>query len=400
MLSCLFLYDFSEEGKAKKESKKIVEIDKGEIAEENTDILIYPESNLKKPIDPDQYIIGPGDEFYLVVWGVVKNQILLFVGPEGNVIISEVGNVHVSGLTLNKARKKVVRIMKKIYPNQKFNFLLAKSRGFKVYILGGVNNPGIYALTPLNRVSEAVSMAGGISKSGTKRRIEIRRNGRTEYADLHEFEQRGNLKSNPYLLDNDIIFIPLSLPRVTIGGGIKKPGIYELEENEDLNKLISRVGGVTSNVSHDKPVKIIRLVGNKKRVLKTDLKELLKREGKSFQLADGDNVLVPSVGEVPYHETNIYLTGEVKKPGAYPYMPGYTVKAYIGIAGGLTSRARYSQTEIIKTDGNEIPLDENMVLETGDTIHVPEKFIKVWQDCLVITTSISSLTLAVIAAFK
>ena len=159
--------------------------------------------------------------------------------------------------------------------------------------------------------------------------------------------------------------------------------------------------GLSTKVSYEKPLKVVRIEGKKeKNTIELDLKDFVGGKAKPFFLQDGDSVWIPSIDEVAANEINIYVSGEVKKPGAYPFMPGYTAKIYIGIAGGLTERARYSQTEIIKADGKKIPFREDTVLELGDTINVPERFMKVWQDCLTVATSISSLTLAVVAALK
>jgi len=361
----------------------------------------FPKIVLDKPVDPEKYMVGVGDQLILITFGKVESDMLITVGPEGKVILPDVGDVSVVGLTLAAVKKKLIKIMKKQYPRLNFQLLLAQPRSFKVYVLGEVIAPGVYILTALNRVSDVIAKARGIKKSGTSRKIEIRRNGKVLYSDLYSYVQEGNLKTNPHLLENDIVFVPLSHSRITIGGGVKRPGVYELEGQEDLKSLIGRIGGLTSRVSNDKPIKVVRFnKDNKKKVLKLNMNMFLIEGSDSFLLKDGDTVFIPSVDEIPSNETNIYISGEVKKPGGYPYYPGYTAKSYVGLAGGLTPRARFSQAEIIKTDGRKIPLGEETVLEIGDTIHVPEKFIKVWQDCLIITTSISSLTLAVIAAFK
>jgi len=364
-------------------------------------VEVFPKVITDKPIDATKYMVGVGDKLVLVATGKMDANIFLTVGPEGKVILPDSGSLNVAGLTLKKAEEEISKKMKRRYPRVSFELLLVEPRSFKVYVLGEVSNPGIHVLTSLERVSDSINRAGGLKRSGTKRNIEIRRSGKVILADLHNFLMDGNLEANPFLIENDIIFIPLSSPKVTIGGGIRRPGVYELEGKESLRHLIKRVGGLSFKVSYEKPLKIIRVGSNyKKKTLEFKLKQILDSKDKPIELIDGDNIFIPSVDEVPPNEINVYVTGEVKKPGAYAYVPGFTAKTYVGLAGGLTQRARYSQAKIIKSNGNKLELSDDTVLEIGDTVHIPERFIKVWQDCLIITTSISSLTLAVIAAFK
>jgi protein involved in polysaccharide export with SLBB domain len=361
----------------------------------------FPKIILDKPVNPDEYIIGVGDTLLLISFGKIKVNIPLTVGPEGKVLIPDYGDLLVSRFTLSQVKDKIFSIMKRKYSGLQFTLLLADPRAFKIFVLGEVNNPGIYVTTALERVSDAIARAGGIKNSGSVRRVQVKRDGKVAYADLWLFQQTGDLVNNPNLLESDIIYVSLSLPKVTLGGAVRRSGVYELETKEDLLRLINRTGGLASKVSYEKPIKILRQTKrDEKEVIKLNLIELTDPKSKPLLLQDGDTVFVPSTDDVPVNETNIYITGEVRKPGSFPYVPGYTVKTYMGMAGGLTQRARFTQAEIIKADGRKMPLKDDTVLEVGDTINVPERFIKVWQDCLVITTSISSLALAVIAAFK
>ncbi len=361
----------------------------------------FPKVITDRPVNPDEYQVGVGDVFILISQGKIKTQTLLTVGPEGKVILPDVGDITISGMTITKAKEKISAKMRTRYRRLQFHLLLAEPRSFKVYVLGEVNKPGIYVLNALNKVADAISMADGIKNSGSTRKVELRRGKKVLHADLYLFQKKGKIEENPDLLENDIVFVPLSMDKVTIGGGVRRPGVYELEGDEDLKHLLERIGGFTSKANISRDAEIIRLTGRgDKKTLRVDLEKMMNGEEQSPRLSDGDNIYIPTVEEAPAEETNVYVTGEVMKPGAYPYKPGYTSKIYVSMAGGLTVRARYSQAEIVKADGTKLRLADNPVIEIGDTIHVPEKFIKVWQDCLVITTSISSLTLAVIAAFK
>ena len=117
-------------------------------------------------------------------------------------------------------------------------------------------------------------------------------------------------------------------------------------------------------------------------------------------LQDGDQVVVPSqdgrVAPIPVIEDQVYVVGNVKEPGPFPYVRNRSVLDYIGLAGGGDDRAKLSATVVHRRDA-ELDAKQVAAVQPGDMIVVPEKRLKWWQDYVVILTAISSVVLSTIA---
>ena len=126
---------------------------------------------------------------------------------------------------------------------------MGKLRSITVYILGESYKPGAYVLSAMSNVSNALFVSGGVTKKGSLRNIEIRRNGEiVGVYDFYDFLLKGNTSSGVKLEDGDAIFIPFIQNKVKLGGAFKRPGYYEIVEGESLQEAISFAGGYKSEV--------------------------------------------------------------------------------------------------------------------------------------------------------
>jgi protein involved in polysaccharide export with SLBB domain len=110
-----------------------------------------------------------------------------------------------------------------------------------------------------------------------------------------------------------------------------------------------------------------------------------------IELKAGDILTIPS------RKFRVFVNGEVRNPTSFDYRSQLTVMEYISMAGGPTSRADLDDIEVIKADGTEYDLDEVTEIYPGDTVYIPEKLFKFWQDYISISLSITSLLTSVIA---
>ena len=139
---------------------------------------------------------------------------------------------------------------------------------YQIHVLGHVFQPGTYRLPPSTRLDEAINMAGGLKKQGSERRVELRRGGSVQRFDLLRYREAGDLNQNPFLLDNDVVFIPFSEKNIAIQGPVKSPGTYELiSQDPSLWNVVELAGGFTTGVSLDSPVTIVRYIEGKKQLL-------------------------------------------------------------------------------------------------------------------------------------
>ncbi|QQR81378.1 MAG: SLBB domain-containing protein [Deltaproteobacteria bacterium] len=162
---------------------------------------------------------------------------------------------------------------------------------YQVHILGEVNKPGTYRVPASPRLSEAIQIAGDILERGSNRRIEIKReNSKNQKVDLNAFKQFGDLNSNPYLLDNDTIFVPLQGKVVQMVGSVVRPGVYELLNEKNIQDLLSLVGGFASGLDRNVPLKIIRYVNGDKIIINVVNDD---EHRKDFILENADVIVAP-----------------------------------------------------------------------------------------------------------
>ena len=265
------------------------------------------------------------------------------------------------------------------------------SLDYQIHLLGQVESPGTYRLSPTTRLDEAISKAGGITDMGSRRYIEVRRDNRTLYYDLFKFQKFADLNQNPFLLDNDVVYVPYTKNNVAIYGPVKGGGMYELGvQDKSLADLIKMGGGFTVGISQQAPITVVRYINGKKQLYKVAPVNL---EMQQFSLLDGDVVIVPhifsenkrfdyNIPELPadniYYPTQkneIFISGAVSQGGAQPYNPTYSVRDFI-VAAGPTESANIRATYALTSDGKyvrSVLKKKNFNLSPGDSLFVPSR---------------------------
>lgn len=267
----------------------------------------------------------------------------------------------------------------------------AFSMNYQIHILGEVVSPGTYRLAASTRLAEAIANAGGIQEKGSFRRIELRRGNATQYYDLRRFQKRGDLSQNPFLMDNDVIFVPFAEKNVAINGPVKSTGVIELGPNEKtIWDLIVLAGGFTPGVTDNEPVVVVRFVDGKKELIKIPNEQ---SELESFNLLNGDIVIIPhllvenrrfdyDVADLPAdnifyptQKNEVYVTGAVAAPGAYPFNPTYTIRNFVNSAGPV-ELSNLKNIHVLTADGKYIKNPDKkkkFYLSPGDSIIVPKR---------------------------
>ncbi|MBV8757222.1 MAG: SLBB domain-containing protein [Deltaproteobacteria bacterium] len=345
---------------------------------------------IEQPIDPDQYICGPGDVFDLNFWGAQNFRLKIAVDLEGRTFISKVGYVAVAGKTLSAVRTAIKSKVRGQYPGLNFDLTLVAPRTFLVHVVDNVKAPGTFTTHPLERVSTVLSKAGTLP-NGSRRRIEVRhRGGKTATADLVLYELTGDTGYNPYLLDGDVVSVPFADPVVAIAGAVRRPGTYELIKSKDLTELLELAGGFTNGVSRTLPIQVVR---HNDRQQQTAMElAFAGNAAPNASLHDDDRVYVRGTDEV---QRTILLIGAVV--GADPldaattskrlaFVEGDTVLSLIERAGGIKAPGDLRRSYISRPRAGKtpelLPLDLDALLvrrdfsadkkiEMGDTIVIP-----------------------------
>ena len=196
---------------------------------------------------PSDYVIGPGDELRVRVWGQVNFQANLQVDRAGDVYLPQVGPVHVAGMPFSDLDGHLRKAIGRVYRNFDLTADIGQIRAIQVYVAGQARRPGVYTVSSLSTLVDAVFASGGPSIQGSMRHIELRRGSDvvTDF-DLYGLLVHGDKSKDVKLLPGDVIFIPAVGAEVAITGSVRTPAIYELREGESLDGLIADAGGVSA----------------------------------------------------------------------------------------------------------------------------------------------------------
>lgn len=318
------------------------------------DLFDFPESAFEPSLyvaAPPSYVLGPGDELAVNVWGETKLNYLLVVNREGNLVVPEVGPISTNGLTIQQFRDKLVRRMTAVYSglrngsadaNTYLDVSLGKLRSIQVFIVGEVRKPGGYIISSMATVFHALYKAGGPTVNGSLRHIGIvRSSGQVPEVDVYDYLVRGDRSKDLRLQDGDIVSIAPARRRVALVGSVTRPAIYEVGDKETLKDLLGMGGG--SRFDTDlRRVHIERIIPFDQRakyakdVLDIDLNFATVKEFQSntAPLIDGDIVSIFRITQLP--ENRVYITGSVKKPGPFQLQPRMRIKDLMMAADSLT----------------------------------------------------------------
>lgn len=297
----------------------------------NNELLTFePAMNIPTPVD---YVLGPGDQVIIDVWGASQQNIEGVISPDGYIVVEGVGPVNFSGLTVAEAIEHARNMLGEYYSGSSITLSLGATRSVKVEIVGDVVAPGSYTLSAFSTLFNALYMAGGISDMGTLRDIKVFRNGKqVSKIDVYDYIINGNNKGNIRLQDNDLVVVGPYDAIVNIQGKVKRPMKYEMKGDETLSKLISYTGGFTGD-AFTKNVRVVRKSGREYSI-HTVTKDALS----TFKLLDGDSVYVDSI--LPRFSNMVEIKGAVMHPGLYELGTDInTVYDLVNAADGLLEDA-------------------------------------------------------------
>lgn len=284
---------------------------------------------------PSDYIVGPGDELRIRVWGQVNFQANVRVDRAGEVYmpVSQVGPVHVAGLHYSDLESHLRDAVGRVYRNFQLVVDVGQIRAIQVYVAGQARRPGVYTVSSLSTLVDALFASGGPSVQGSLRSIQLRRGDETvTQLDLYDFLVRGDKSKDVKLLSGDVIFIPAVGPQTAIFGSVRNPGIYELKANESLTDLVADAGGASA-VASEARVSIERIVDHNERHA---MEVAYDSQGLATTVADGDLVRVFAI--VPKYKQTVTLRGNIANPGRFAWKAGMRISDLIPDKESLLTR--------------------------------------------------------------
>ena len=282
---------------------------------------------------PQNYVLGPGDQLVIDIYGASQKSEQLQISPEGTVTIPGYGPVKVSGLTVAAAQSRIRSTVGSRYSSSNISISVGQTRSMTVNVMGEVKVPGTYTLSAFSTVFHALYMAGGISDIGTLRNIKVFRNGRQiTVVDVYEYILNGRLAGNIRLMENDVIVVGPYDCLVGIEGNVKRPMFYEMRSTESVGTVLKYAGGFTGD-AYKKAVRLTRKSGDRYTVYNIEEFDM-----STFKINDGDAVTVDGI--LNRYENMVEIKGAVFRPGKFQLGKDITsVRSLIEAADGVTEDA-------------------------------------------------------------
>lgn len=290
---------------------------------------------------PDDYVLGPGDEIVITLWGETELVTTHTISRSNTINVPKVGVINLAGKTLHDATLFIKGQMGKAYstlrgarPRTFIDISLGQLKSINVKFVGEVRVPGIYPVHPFSTVLTGLIQAGGVDTTGSLRNIQVIRKSETiVHLDMYDLLTEGDDTQDIRLHDNDIVFVPVRESDVSVFGEIRRPGVYEMLEGETLAELVSYSGNFTPfarSLAVIKRVKPFSARQNEDQPL--DAFYISREEMNSWEIVTGDSVSVPRI--LP-EERTVFVRGRVKNPGKYAYKDGMRLSEVLKLAGGL-----------------------------------------------------------------
>ena len=344
------------------------------------------------PVGPD-YIIGPGDSFIIYLWGRTEVSHPVTVSREGHIMIPKIGILPVAGLSFGELKTSLNHKFKEFYPDFKMTISMVELRTIQVFVVGEAKTPGTFSVSSLSTVITALYEAGGPTKNGSLREIQLFSNGKPiQKLDLYAFFIKGMKTGDMRLQPGDTIFIPVIGPVVGVAGNVKRPAIYETKGAQTVGDVLEYAGGIlpTGELQN---VMVERIEGHRRRIIKSfsldPAAHSIANENMNLPLSDGDLIKIypihSGIGQI------VYLEGHLKYPREYELKPGMRLKDLIPSYAALLPEPYLPQAEIIRLMPPDlhpeiIPFDlgallsgdedQNLLLKDQDRIRIYGKWEK------------------------
>lgn len=395
----------------------------------NKNLTFEPQQNVATP---QNYVLGPGDEIIIDIWGASENSIRQTISPDGTISIPGLGMISLNGMNIADARGYLKSELSRIYADEgnQIQVTLGNTRSIKVNVMGEVMVPGTYTLSAFASVFHALYNAGGISDLGSLRDIKVVRNGKTvANVDVYEYILQGKTEGNINLREGDVVIVPTYDAIVKMEGNVKRPMRYEMKDSETISTLLKYAGFFSAN-AYKNSVRVVRQEGREltvatverdefgtfkvmdgdvvsadsiinrfankleiqgavyrpgiyefceninsvkelltqadgllgdaftnraviyrqrpnltREVLPVDVKGIMDGTAADVELKNNDLLFVPSIHDIKY-EGDVYISGEVKRPGTYPYADNMTLEDFVITAGGLNDAASLVRVDV------------------------------------------------------
>ena len=276
------------------------------------------------PVSLD-YVLGPGDELKIFLYGKTNELLTLTIDREGLIKFPQLGPIGVAGLSFGEAKNVLEERIEQQLIGISASISMGQLRSIKVFVLGEAFKPGSYSISSLSTITHAIFRSGGVNDIASLRNIQLQRGGKIiAILDLYDLLLKGDTSKDLRLLPSDVVFIPPVKELASVNGSITRPAIYELKDSTSVEDLIELAGG-TSSKAYLSSARIQR-IGQDGFSKIVDL-DLTKKEDLKLKIQPGDSLKIDSV--VDYKDNVISLSGHIFHQGEFDWKEGMRISDII-----------------------------------------------------------------------
>jgi protein involved in polysaccharide export with SLBB domain len=304
---------------------------------------------------PLDYPIGVGDNIIISLYDGAEFQRAYLVGKDGSIFPEGMGKIYVAGYTFENVRRLLYARFSAVVPaGTNIGVTLGQPRTINVNVVNEVNNPGIVTISAFSNAFNVIQLAGGVTRNGNLRNIQIKRNGRViEEIDVYKYLQTGEVGRRSYLQNNDFIIVPFYEKRVLATGQFKRPMYYQLRKDEGVKALLKYSGGLNADALASS-LQIIRTENEGQTLKNVNATAILTFAGQDAILRDGDIIKADLIRAGLVNK--IEIRGEIKYPDIYEYRPGDRLFDLINRAGGVTRNTYLQRAYVFRGAGDSTNL--------------------------------------------
>ena len=305
---------------------------------------------------PADYVVGPGDELIVQLYGNQNRNLRLVVGRDGRISFPELGPISVGGMRFDAVRADIESRVERQMIGVRASVSMGETRSIQVFVLGEARYPGTYTVSGLATMTTALYAAGGVKPIGSLRRIQLKRQGQlVRELDLYDLLIRGDTRDDAKLLPGDAIFIPPVGATVSVDGEVRRPAIYEIKNESTLADLVALAGGLTPEADRDR-MSLVRIDEQGRRiVLPVSLEQ-----GPVQSLRSGDLLRVARLR--PQLDSGVVVQGHVYRTGPFAYREGMRLTDVISSVDELRPNADLHYVLIRR----ELPPDRRVTVLSAD----------------------------------
>ena len=289
------------------------------------------------PVTPD-YVLGPGDELLIRLWGQVSFDGHLTIDRSGNIYIPQVGTVRVAGVPFAQATSLLRAQIGRTFKNFDINVNVGQLRSIQIFVVGEARRPGSYTIGSLSTLVNALFATGGPTPQGSLRNIQVKRGKETVTTfDFYDLLLKGDKSKDVPLLSGDVIYIPPVGAMVALAGSVDTPALYEITPGTTVKDVLALAGGL-STLAQDKEVRIERI---KQQDTRSVLDVKLDTAGMATSLVDGDIIEVTPI--LDRFKNVVTLRGNVANPRRFAWFAGMRIRDLIPEKDALLTRDYWEQ---------------------------------------------------------